>query len=258
MPTSVSLLEGERLVCEALTGLLTHAGHRVLSACACATDFLDALAERPPQVALVGSRVGTDAYPQQGLVQEVALRHPRVLTLVLVDSGEEAHMARYLDAGAAQCLERSSASAAMLLSAVEAAIRGERLAGPLPWTAPTPPHATSRRALLESLTPREHEVLRHVSGGADNADIAAHLALTDRTVRGHLSSLYRKLECENRAQMALLARELGLTPLPGARPPAEDSAPEAGASSGHLALRPRARRSRHRGPGRPRPRAARR
>ena len=40
--------------------------------------------------------------------------------------------------------------------------------------------------------------------------MAAHLGITERTVKAHISSLYRKLGVENRAQMAMLACRLGV------------------------------------------------
>jgi DNA-binding NarL/FixJ family response regulator len=61
------------------------------------------------------------------------------------------------------------------------------------------------------LTERERHVLACIATGADNLKIAAMLGITERTVRAHVSSLYRKLRRENRAELALLGRELGLS-----------------------------------------------
>ena len=60
------------------------------------------------------------------------------------------------------------------------------------------------------LTLRERQVLGHLATGADNLKVAALLDITERTVRAHVSSLYRKLGCENRAELALLARDMGV------------------------------------------------
>jgi DNA-binding NarL/FixJ family response regulator len=65
---------------------------------------------------------------------------------------------------------------------------------------------------MSSLTVREREVLAYVSAGADNLKIASHLKISERTVKAHVSSLYKKLGPENRAQLALLARQLGIRP----------------------------------------------
>lgn len=59
------------------------------------------------------------------------------------------------------------------------------------------------------LTAREREVLELIAQGRDNAQIAARLALSEKTVRNHITSIFAKLEVENRAQAIVLAREGG-------------------------------------------------
>jgi pimeloyl-ACP methyl ester carboxylesterase/DNA-binding CsgD family transcriptional regulator len=63
-------------------------------------------------------------------------------------------------------------------------------------------------AFLE-LTARERELLEHLARGLDNHQIAAHLALSEKTVRNMVSSVLDKLEVENRAQAIVKAREAG-------------------------------------------------
>jgi DNA-binding NarL/FixJ family response regulator len=53
------------------------------------------------------------------------------------------------------------------------------------------------------LTQRESDVLRMVAQGANNAEIAAQLRLGQKTVRNYVSRLYRKLDLNNRAQLAM-------------------------------------------------------
>jgi len=52
------------------------------------------------------------------------------------------------------------------------------------------------------LTQRESDVLRMVALGASNAEIATQLQLGQKTVRNYVSRLYRKLDLNNRAQIA--------------------------------------------------------
>jgi DNA-binding NarL/FixJ family response regulator len=60
--------------------------------------------------------------------------------------------------------------------------------------------AESRPAGEVPLTPRERRVLELLRSGKTNAEIAAHVFLSEKTVRNHLSSVYRKLGVANRAQ----------------------------------------------------------
>jgi DNA-binding NarL/FixJ family response regulator len=67
-------------------------------------------------------------------------------------------------------------------------------------------------AQLAALTSRERQVLRFIVAGADNLKIAAHLGIRERTVKAHVSNLFRKFGCENRVQLAMRASQLGIQP----------------------------------------------
>ena len=64
--------------------------------------------------------------------------------------------------------------------------------------------------LLESLSPRELEVLRLVATGATNREIAARLYITEGTVKNHVTDILSKLNVTDRTQAALKARDLGI------------------------------------------------
>ncbi|MFM0051698.1 alpha/beta fold hydrolase [Caballeronia grimmiae] len=59
------------------------------------------------------------------------------------------------------------------------------------------------------LTPRERDIVELLAGGRDNAQIAARLALSEKTVRNHLTSIFSKLEVDSRGQAIVLARRAG-------------------------------------------------
>jgi DNA-binding NarL/FixJ family response regulator len=65
------------------------------------------------------------------------------------------------------------------------------------------------KPLPADLTARELEVLRFVASGATNSQIAAHLWVTEQTVKFHLSNVYRKLGVTNRTQAGHLASMRG-------------------------------------------------
>jgi DNA-binding NarL/FixJ family response regulator len=62
-----------------------------------------------------------------------------------------------------------------------------------------------------SLSDREQEVLELIARGSTNREIAAKLHLSPHTVKGHTSSLYRKLEARNRAEAVQRAQRYGLS-----------------------------------------------
>ncbi|XVV14765.1 response regulator [Actinoplanes sp. CA-131856] len=68
----------------------------------------------------------------------------------------------------------------------------------------------SARAVLASLSPREHDVVVSIGQGRNNAEIAAALDMTLATVKSHVSHILTKLALDNRTQIALLAHDAGL------------------------------------------------
>jgi DNA-binding NarL/FixJ family response regulator len=60
------------------------------------------------------------------------------------------------------------------------------------------------------LTPRETEVLRLISAGASNKEIASRLYLSEGTVKNHISRILGRLNLRDRTQAALYARDNGL------------------------------------------------
>lgn len=60
-----------------------------------------------------------------------------------------------------------------------------------------------------TLTPRERELVELIAQGRDNAQIAALLGLSDKTVRNHITSIFAKLEVENRGQAIVQAGRAG-------------------------------------------------
>lgn len=62
----------------------------------------------------------------------------------------------------------------------------------------------------ESLTPREQDILRCVSSGSSNREIAAELGISEHTVKNHLKNILQKLQLQNRTQLTRYAMEQGL------------------------------------------------
>lgn len=82
---------------------------------------------------------------------------------------------------------------------------------PAPAMPTSPPLPEPLRApLVESLTERELEVLRRLSGGATNREIAESLIIGEETVKTHVARILRKLEAPTRSRAVTRGRELGL------------------------------------------------
>ena len=79
---------------------------------------------------------------------------------------------------------------------------------------PTPRDACG---VFGHLTGRQRELLDLIARGQDNAQIAAALGLSEKTVRNHITSIFARLEVENRAQAIVRAREAGFGSTPSGR-----------------------------------------
>ncbi len=73
------------------------------------------------------------------------------------------------------------------------------LSSPAPTSAKTP-------RLIDELTERERQILEGVAEGDSNKEIAAHLVLSEKTVKHHMTNILQKLQVRNRVEAALLAR----------------------------------------------------
>jgi DNA-binding NarL/FixJ family response regulator len=69
------------------------------------------------------------------------------------------------------------------------------------------PEKTNNMALLNSLSTREMEVAQMISSGDNNKKIAAALNISERTVKAHLTSIFKKVNVPDRLHLALLMKE---------------------------------------------------
>ena len=79
---------------------------------------------------------------------------------------------------------------------------------PAPLNAPGPGQPAI--VLVEPLTERELEVLRHVSDMLSTAEVASEMYISINTVKTHLKSIYRKLAVSHRREAVRRAQQLGL------------------------------------------------
>lgn len=82
--------------------------------------------------------------------------------------------------------------------------------GPAPDTAGSPSAGSGSANRSTALTPREWDVLEHLSRGLSNKEIARSLDVHDETVKWHVKNLFAKLEAGSRKQVVSRARLMGL------------------------------------------------
>lgn len=175
-----------------------------------AADGADALAQTlasTPDVVLMDLEM-----PQMDGIEatrRILAERPQTAVLVLTSFSDRARIVGALEAGACGYLLKDVDSA-QVAEGIRAAARGE---SPLdPRAARTVLTARSAPDPLAALSAREREVLELLVEGLPNKLIARRLEISEKTVKSHLTSIFRALGVTDRTQAALWAERHGLGP----------------------------------------------
>ena len=142
--------------------------------------------------------------------RQVRARYSDIEVVALTSFAEEERVHAALQAGASGYVLKDS-DADDVATAVRAAHRGELQLDPVIARRLMSSLRKTRSAdPISQLTPRELDVLRLVASGKPNKQIAAQLAISERTARTHVSGILRKLHLSSRTQAALWAIREGL------------------------------------------------
>ncbi|GAB3602818.1 response regulator [Microbacterium aureliae] len=132
---------------------------------------------------------------------------PRVLILTTYESDDQILAA--IEAGAAGYLLKA-APQAEIVAGIRSVAAGQSALSP--QVAVRLVERMRRPEPASVLTPRELDVLRHVSAGRSNKQIAAALGIGESTVKTHLLKVFEKLGVADRTRAVTLALERGLLP----------------------------------------------
>ncbi len=185
---------------------------RVIAEAADGAEALSVVAREKPDIAVFDIQMpgmnGLDA------TREVKKRWPQVGVLILTAFDDDPYIFAALQAGANGYLLKT-ASSNEIVQAAHAIAGGETSLSPavarklVQHAAGGPPASAE---MTEPLTERELEVLQLAGRGLGNKQIGAELAISDRTVQGHLANIYSKLHVSTRTEAVLQAvREKWIT-----------------------------------------------
>jgi DNA-binding NarL/FixJ family response regulator len=181
-----------------------------------------------PQLQAVHSDGSTAAFDGIALVEKVRTEHPGTRIVVLAERDDARRAARALQAGASGWVAKDC-SLSRLLAVMRGVLRDEThlppalLTGVLRELTAARRHRTESELLVESLTPREQEVLRCMVAGLGRKAVAERLYLSPHTVRTHMQNVLGKLGVHSTLAAVALARRAGVGPV--------DLAASAGSSS---------------------------
>jgi len=138
--------------------------------------------------------------------------YPETSILVLTGFGDEDILQEAMRAGAHGFLLKD-ASPDELIDAIHRLIKGESLVSPRLLRRLFDEYSRYEEAEdveYEKLTPREMEVLKLLTTGLRNEEIARTLVISEKTVKTHLARIYSKLEIDGRSQAIIYAFRKGL------------------------------------------------
>ena len=192
------LADDHYLVREGLRRLLeTQPDIEIVAACGGLDELLEAVETERPDVVVTDIRMpptGVD----EGIRAAERLRetHPTVGVVVLSQYAQPAYALTLLDTGTerrAYLLKERIDDVEQLVSGIRAVAAGGSVIDPKVVEALVAERARRAESPLNELTPREHDVLREMAEGKNNAAIAAALFLTERSVEKVIHSIFLKL-----------------------------------------------------------------
>jgi DNA-binding NarL/FixJ family response regulator len=148
-----------------------------------------------------------------GAIRELGKSSPNIRILVVTLFEDDESVFAALRAGARGYILKDADEEEMM-RAIRAVGEGEAIFSPAIASRLMDYFAASRslipQEVFPELTEREREILTLIARGKTNAEIAAELTISLKTVRNHVSNIYSKLQVADRTQAAIRAREAGL------------------------------------------------
>ncbi len=178
----------------------------VVDAVSDAPAALESVTEHMPDVILLDVNM-----PGDGLTaaSKISACCPIVKIIILTSSEDEDTVHKGLSNGASGYVLKG-VSGSELIDIVERVADGESYITPSLAAAllrPSNTASASRQSLQNELTAREQDILRQLSSGLSNKQIADNLNMAERTVKHHMTNILSKLHLKNRVEAALFAQK---------------------------------------------------
>lgn len=140
------------------------------------------------------------------VLEEIKKRNINVKVLILTVHDEVEYLLKAVDIGVEGYILKDSESME-LKKAINAVINGENYIQPklIPSLNKRLVSRDNDKDKIDSLTSRELEVLVQIANGMFNKEIATSLNISERTVKNHISNIFKKIDVSDRTQAAVFA-----------------------------------------------------
>jgi DNA-binding NarL/FixJ family response regulator len=210
----ILIVDDHAMVRQGIAALLEHAhpGTQVLQACDSAEGL--ALAARHDDVDAVFLDLSMPGMDGMDALTAFGTLRPALPVIVLTAAEDQDVVRKAFAAGALGYVPKAAPSST-LLSALELVLSGEVFVPGLllqPSTRPLKPwnHPVGKSPSIGPLTARQAEVLRCLGEGLSNKAIGRRLGLSEKTVKAHVTAIFRALSATGRPEAIYVAREAGL------------------------------------------------
>ena len=205
MAISIMITDDHSMIREGLKSLLELDDDiKVIAEAVDGRDCLDKLDVYKPDILLLDINMPN----MNGLdvLKELKARKSKVKVLVLTVHNETEYLMKAVDIGINGYVLKDSESAE-LKKAIRAIMDGETYIQPslIPALNAKRLERNEDEEKIDSLTRRELEVLKLLDIGMYNKEVAEKLEISERTVKNHVSNIFKKLEVTDRTQAAVFA-----------------------------------------------------
>jgi two-component system, NarL family, nitrate/nitrite response regulator NarL len=204
----ILVVDDHPVMLEGLSAVLRQEGpETIIVQASSASDALTAV-ERYPDLDIVVLDLMMPGTGGLSTIPEIGRTRPELPVIVLSSSEDPRDVRNALSQGALGYVPKS-ASRTTLLSAIRLVMSGELYIPPLMLNQVTPAKPVADRSMARALlTPRQIDVLRRIS--EPNKTIAYEMDLSEKTVKVHITAIFKALNVVNRTQAAAVGRDLGL------------------------------------------------
>lgn len=211
------LVDDQSLICEGLKAMLSlEPDLEVVGIADNGETATEQVADLQPDVVLMDVRM--PVMDGREATRIITQQFPGIKVLVLSTFDDDEYIKQSMQAGAKGYLLKDMPSED-LVQAIRLVHRGysqlgpgliEKLISSVPDSVPIASEVVLQK--LTRLTPREQDVLRLISSGTTNREIAEQLYISEGTVKTHVTHLLNRLNLRNRSQLAIYANSIsGLT-----------------------------------------------
>lgn len=207
----VVIVDDQEIVREGLKMILSlHEEIEIIGEASNGQELLKLVESEMPEVVLIDIRMPVmNGIETTKIMKE---KYPEVKIIILTTFNEDEYIFEGLKNGADSYILKDSGSKE-ILTAIKSVTQGEMLLNPkvtakvvnalnsIKPASGSKDDNNEKKKLLETLTPRELEVAKHVLEGKSNKEISQDLFVTEGTVKNYVSKILEKLELKSRTEL---------------------------------------------------------